>query len=144
MPVNTSRLLRYQVGRFTKIVTNSVSETRFQISAASLTNAEKNGLKIEQLLQLLEKNLKTPLPASYKKLAERWDQRHIEVKIEKAMLLRVEDPSILKILAENPRTSRLIKETLTENTILIDPAGMELIKKVLLEAGIVSQIELDV
>ena len=98
MPVNTSRLLRYQAGRFTKIVSNSTSETRFQISADSLTNAEKNGLKVEQLLQLLEKNLKTQLPASYKKLAERWDQRRIEVKIEKAMLLRVEDPLILKIL----------------------------------------------
>ena len=144
MPMNTSRLLRYQVGRFTKIVSNTVSETRFQISADSLTNAEKNGLKVEQLLQLLEKNLKTPLPASYKKLAERWDQRRIEVRIEKAMLLRIEDPLILKILTENPRTSRLIKEVLTEKTVVIEPAGMELIKKVLLEAGILSQIELDV
>ena len=144
MPVNTSRLLRYQVGRFTKIVSNSTSETRFQISADSLTNAEKNGLKVEQLLQLLEKNLKTQLPASYKKLAERWDQRRVEVKIEKAMLLRVEDPLIVKILSDNPRTSRLIKESLTDKTFVIDPAGLELVKKVLLEAGILSQIELDV
>jgi len=144
IPVNASRLQRYQVGRFTKIVSNSVSETRFQISADSLTNAEKNGLKVEQLLQLLEKNLKTPLPVSYKKLAERWDQRRIEVRMEKALLLRIEDPLILKILTENPRTSRLIKEVLTEKTVVIDAAGMELIKKVLLEAGILSQIELDV
>ena len=144
MPINSSRLLRYQVGRFTKIINNSVSETRFQISAESLTTAEKNGLKIEQLLQLLEKQGKTPLPASYKKLAERWDQRRVEVKIEKATLLRIEDPQVLKLLNDNPRTARLIKETLTEKIVIIEPAGMELVKKVLLEAGILSQIELDV
>jgi hypothetical protein len=144
MPVNSSRLLRYQVGRFTRIISNSVSETRFQISADSLTTAEKHGLKVDQLLQLLEKQVKLPLPASYKKLAQRWDQRRIEVKMEKATLLRVEDPEVIKILMDNPRTARLIRETLTDNIVLLEPAGMELVKKVLLEAGILSQIELDV
>jgi hypothetical protein len=144
MPVNSSRLLRYQVGRFTKIISNSVNETRFQISADSLTTAEKHGLKVDQLLQLLEKQVKLPLPASYKKLAERWDQRRIEVKMEKATLLRVEDPEVIKILMDNPRTSRLIRETLTDKIIVLEPTGMELVKKVLLEAGILSQIELDV
>jgi hypothetical protein len=136
--------LRYQVGRFTRIISNSISETRFQVSAESLTLAEKYGLKVEQLLQLLEKSTKTPLPSSFKKLAERWDQRRVEVKMEKATLLRVEDPQVISILKENPRTARLIRETLTENIILIDPAGTDLVKKVLLEAGILSQIELDV
>jgi hypothetical protein len=144
MPVNSSRLLRYQVGRFTKIVSNSFSETRFQISANSLTTAEKHGLKVDQLLQLLEKQVKLPLPASYKKLAERWDLRRIEVKIEKATLVRVEDPEVIKILMDNPRTARLIRETLTDKIITLEPAGLDLVKKVLLEAGILSQIELDV
>lgn len=144
MPVNSSRLLRYQVGRFTKVIGNSVSETRLQISAESLTVAEKNGLKIDQLLQLLEKHSRLPLPASYKKLAERWDQRRVEVRIERATLLRVEDNDIIRLLMENPRTSRLVREALTEKTLLVEPSGLEIIKKVLLEAGIVSQIELDV
>jgi len=144
MPVNSSRLLRYQVGRFTKVISNSISETRFQISAESLTISEKNGLKVDQLLQLLEKNTKLPLPVSYKKLAERWDQRRIEVRIERATLLRVEDSEVIKLLMENPRTSRLVREALTEKTLLVEPSGLEIIKKVLLEAGIVPQIELDV
>ena len=144
IPVNSSRLLRYQVGRFTKVISNSISETRVQISAESLTISEKNGLKVDQLLQLLEKNIKLPLPASYKKLAERWDQRRIEVRIERATLLRVEDSEVIKLLMENPRTSRLVRESLTEKTLLVEPSGLEIIKKVLLEAGIVPQIELDV
>ena len=144
MPVNASRLLRYQVGRFTKVISNSISETRFQISAESLTISEKSDLKVDQLLLLLEKNIKVPLPASYKKLAERWDQRRIEVRIERATLLRVEDSEVIKLLMENPRTSRLVRESLTEKTLLVEPSGLEIIKKVLLEAGIVPQIELDV
>jgi hypothetical protein len=64
--------------------------------------------------------------------------------MEKAMLLRTADPQVISILKENPRTARLIRETLTENIILIDPAGTDLVKKVLLEAAILSQIELDV
>ncbi len=144
MPVNSSRQLRYQIGRFTTIIGNTPHETRFQVSAASLTAAEQGGLKVEQLLHLLEKSLKAPLPASFKNLAKRWDQRRVEVRIEKATLLRVEDSQVLSILRENPRTSRLLKEELAPNTVLIDPAGVEVIKKVLLEAGILSQIELDV
>jgi hypothetical protein len=144
MPVNSSRLLRYQVGRFTKIISNSVSETRFQISADSLTIAEKHGLRIDQLLQFLEKHVKLPLPVSFKKLAERWDQRRVEVKMEKATVMRVEDPEVIKILKDNPRTARLIRETLTEKIVILEPAGMEMVKKILLEAGILSQIELDV
>ncbi len=144
MPVNANRLLRYQVGRFTRIISNSTLETRFQVTAESLTNAEQNGLKVEQFLQLLEKYSKTPLPSSFKKLAERWDQRHVEVKMERVTLLRLDDPSILNLLLENPRTARLIREKLTETSIIIETAGMELIKKTLLEAGVLSQIELDV
>jgi hypothetical protein len=144
MPINASRLMRYQVGRFTRIISNSTLETRFQVSADSLTNAEKNGLKVEQFLQLLEKFNKTPLPSSFKKLAERWDQRHVEVKMERVTLVRFDDPSILSLLMENPRTARLIREKLTETSIIIETSGMELIKKTLLESGVLSQIELDV
>jgi hypothetical protein len=136
--------LRYQAGRFTTIVGNSPHETRLQVSAASLTVAEEGGLKVDQLLQLLERTLKAPLPASFKKLAKRWDQRRVEVRVEKATLLRVEDPQVLSLLRETPRLQRLIREELTQNVVLIDPAGVELIKKALLEAGILSQIELDV
>jgi hypothetical protein len=144
LPVNSSRPLRYQAGRFTTIVGNSPHETRLQVSAASLTVAEEGGLKVDQLLQLLERTLKAPLPASFKKLAKRWDQRRVEVRVEKATLLRVEDPQVLSLLRETPRLQRLIREELTQNVVLIDPAGVELIKKALLEAGILSQIELDV
>lgn len=144
VPVNASRLLRYQIGRFTGISSNSISETRFQITAESLTIAENFGLKIDQLLRLLAKHIKSPQPQSFKKLAQRWDQNRLEARFEKTTLLRVEDPSILKQLMEHPNASRMIKEVLTPQFAIINSKSMQSIQKILLESGILSQTELDV
>lgn len=144
LPINTSPLVRYQVGRFTHISSNSVTETRYQVTAASLTAAEAFGLKIDQLNQLLERYLKTAIPQSFKKLAQRWDQNRLEAMFEKAELLRVEDPALIKMLLEHPRADRMIKEIITPQVAVIHPGGQEIAQKVLLESGILSQTELDV
>ncbi len=144
LPINTSTLLRYQVGRFTQIVSNSVTETRYQITAASLTIAESSGLKIDQLNQLLEKYIKSPIPNSFKKLAQRWNQNRLEAMFEKAELLRVEDPELIRMLAEHPRADRMIKEIITPQVAIMHPGGQQIAQKILLESGILSQTELDV
>ena len=144
LPVNTSPLVRYQVGRFTHITSNSVTESRHQVTAASLTTAESFGLKVEQLNQLLERHINSPLPQSFKKLAQRWNQNRLEAMFEKANLLRVEDPALIKMLAEHPRASRMIKEVITPRVAIVHPGGQEIAQKVLLESGILSKTELDV
>jgi hypothetical protein len=144
LPINTSPLVRYQVGRFTQIVSNSVTESRHQVTAASLTTAESSGLKIDQLNQLLEKHIKSPLPQSFNKLAQRWNKNQLEAMFEKAELLRVEDPGLIKMLADHPRTARMIKEIITPQVAVMQPGGREIAQKVLLESGILSQTELDV
>ncbi len=144
LPINASQLIRYQVGRFTHISNNSVTETRYQVTAASLTAAEAFGLKIDQLNQLLERNIKSSIPLSFKKLAQRWDQNRLEAMFKKANLLRVEDPALIKMLSEHPRAARMIKEVLTSQVAIMHPGGQEIAQKVLLESGILSQTELDV
>jgi hypothetical protein len=144
LPINTSPLVRYQVGRFTQIISNSVTESRHQVTAASLTTAELSGLKIDQLNQLLERHTKSTIPQSFKKLAQRWNQNRIEAMFEKAELLRVEDPELIKMLAEHPRAARMIKEIITPQVAIMHPGGQEIAQKILLESGILSKTELDV
>ena len=144
LPINTSTLVRYQVGRFTQIVSNSVTETRHQVTAASLTTAESSGLKVDQLNQLLEKHIKSSLPQSFIKLAQRWNKNRLEAMFEKAQLLRVEDPGLIDMLANHPRSARMIKEIITPQIAVLHPSGREIAQKVLLESGILSQTELDV
>ncbi len=144
LPINTSPLVRYQVGRFTQIISNSVTETRFQVTAASLTAAEAFGLKIDQLNRLLERHIKSAIPQSFKKLAQRWDQNRLEAMFEKADLLRVEDPTLINMLSEHPRAARMIKEIITPQVAIMLPGGQDIARKILLESGILSQTELDV
>ena len=144
LPINTSALVRYQVGRFTHISSNSVTETRYQVTAASLTAAEAFGLKVDQLNQLLEGYIKPAIPNSFKKLAQRWNKNRLEAMFEKVDLLRVEDATLIKMLSEHPRAARMIKEVITPQIAVLHPGGQEIAQKVLLESGILSQTELDV
>jgi len=144
LPINTSPLVRYQVGRFTHIIRNSTTETRYQVTASSLTVAESFGLKIDQLNQLLESHIKSAIPQSFKNLAQRWNQNRLEAMFEKADLLRVEDPTLIKMLSEHPRAARMIKEIITPQVAIMHPGGQEIAQRVLLESGILSQTELDV
>jgi hypothetical protein len=114
------------------------------VTAASLTTAESSGLKVDQFNQLLEKHIKPPIPQSFKKLVQRWNQNRLEAMFEKAELLRVEDPGLIKMLAEHPRAARMIKEIITPHVAIMHPGGQEIAQKILLESGILSQTELDV
>lgn len=143
-PVNSSLLMRYQAGRFASIRDNSSTETRYQVTAASLIAAEAQDLMIDQLIQLLEKYIKSPIPESYKKLAHRWGKNHLEAAFEKCDLLRVKDPELITILKEHPRVSKMIKEILTSNVVVMHAGGIEIARKVLQEAGVLSQSDLDV
>jgi hypothetical protein len=109
-----------------------------------LTEAESFNLTVDQLIQLLEKKIKTAIPESFRKLAQRWDRNHVEASFEKSDLLRVEDPALLTMLSQHPRATRMIKELLTPWIALMHPGGVEIARRVLLEAGVLSQSELDV
>jgi hypothetical protein len=109
-----------------------------------LTTAELSGLKIDQLNQLLERQIKSTIPQSFKKLAQRWNQNRLEAMFEKAELLRVEDPGLITMLSEHPRAARMIKEIITPQVAIMHPGGQEIAQKILLESGILSQTELDV
>jgi hypothetical protein len=144
IPVFSSRLIRYQIGRFCEIKNSSLSDTRYQLTLASIRTAEEQGLKVNQLLQLLEKNYKDQLPGSFRTLLERWELNGLESTFEKRILLRVKQPEILKKIKLHPRASKLIVEELNPTTAIIEPQGVELLTKIFMEMGILSQVDLEV
>jgi hypothetical protein len=144
VPVNSSRLIRYQIGRFAELKSITVSETRFQITASSLALAQEQGLKVEQLIQLLGKNLMQPLPAPFHELVERWNTNGLEVTIENPKVLRVKDATIMNRLKDHPKAGKMIGEIISPTVAIIHPDGSALIKKVLLEFGILTREEPDV
>ena len=144
VPVFSSLSLRYQIGRFCDLISSSAGETLYQVTPTSLMLAQKQGLKPGQLVQYLEKIIKTPLPKTLALMANRWEKHGLESTIEKKVLLRAAHPEVMLSLQQNARISKFILEVLTPTTVIIDKSGVDLIKKTLIELGILTLVELDV
>ena len=144
IPLFASRTLRYQLGRFCEVSSITSQESNFTFTPDSLKRAQENGLKISQLIQLLEKQQKSPLPSSLVFLAEKWEITGIAAKVEPSTLLRTYTKEIMQNLLENPQTKRYIIELVSPVIALINPLGVKVIKKTLLEQGLLTEVKLEV
>ncbi|MDP3450486.1 MAG: helicase-associated domain-containing protein, partial [Anaerolineaceae bacterium] len=144
IPVSASRPLRYQIARFCEIRSMTAIETCYEITPVSLKLAQQNGLKPGQLVQYLEKNLKTPLPKSLMLLADQWEKHAKVEEVTNVTLLRTHSAEVLQHLISHPPTAKFIIEQLSPTTTLINPAGIKVIKQSLLELGLLTEIHLEV
>ena len=144
IPVGASRPLRYQIARFCEIHSMTAVETRYEITPASLKLAQQNGLKPGQLVQYLEKNLKSPLPKNLTLLADKWEKNGRAEEITSATLLRTHSADVMQQLTSHPQTAKFVVEQLSPITALINPAGIKVIKQALLELGLLTEIQLEV
>lgn len=144
IPVGASRPLRYQIARFCEIRSLTSQETCYEITPASLLLAQKNGLKPSQLLQYLEKNLRSPLPKGLALLAEQWEKNGKVEEVTTGTLLRTHSAEVLKKLTGDPHTAKFVIEQLSPTTALINPAGIKVIKQSLLELGLLTEVHLEV
>jgi hypothetical protein len=144
IPVGASRPLRYQIARFCEIRSLTSQETCYEITPASLKLAQKDGLKPGQLLQYLEKNLKSPLPKSLALLAEQWEKIGKVEEVTTGTLLKTHSAEVMQQLTSNPHTAKFVIEQLSSTAALINPAGMKVIKQFLLELGLLTEVHLEV
>lgn len=144
LPTETSRLFRYQVGRFCEITDLSADATVYKPTPASLLLAADQGLMISQLTQFLEKSLSHPLPKSWTLLTARWAQHQLEVKVEKKVIVRTKTPEIMQALVNHPRLKKRIVEVLNPTSATIHADAVIEVEKALCEMGILLQNDLDV
>ena len=135
IPSGTKRAIRYQVARFSEIRSADAQATKYEITPASIRLAQKHGLKVVQLIQYLEKQTGKSLPKALVRLGETWGESGQCTQIEHLYLLRTPQPEILAALKENPQTGKYIKEILSPTAAIINPAGVKILKKSLLEQG---------
>lgn len=143
LPVGTPRLLRYQVGRSGELVHATAAESRYHLTPDSIEKAAQQGLQLQQLIQLVEKEQPGVVTDELKRLAERWTKRGKEAGFERAVLLRFKDAAAC---AEFVRAagSRFTLETLNPQTLSIAPAQQEGIRRLLAELGILADGQADV
>jgi hypothetical protein len=143
LKIGTPRLLRYQVGRSAELSDATSVESRYQLTPDSLKKAAEQGLQIQQLIQLLDKDQPGVVTEDLKRLVERWTKHGKEAGFERALLLRFKNA---ESCAEFLRVagSRFNLEKLNPQTLAIAPAQQESIRRLLAELGILADDEADV
>jgi len=101
LPRLVPRVVRYQIARFCKWLGEKEDTYRYFISPTTLQQAEKQGLKISQIVALLKKHGKQPLPPTLLQALQRWEKDHLQAHFDQAVLLRVTESIILDQLEKS-------------------------------------------
>jgi hypothetical protein len=135
------RSVRYQIARFSEWGEVTQEGYRYRLTPESLQNAQKQGLKVNQLIQLLIRQSRIVPPNLINALA-RWEEHGSEIRIEPVTILRVKNPEILKKLRHS-KASRFLAEPLGPTTVIVHPGAAKKIAAILAEWGYLTDIKLE-
>jgi hypothetical protein len=138
-PRLSPRAIRYQIARFCEWGEQKEDGYFYSLSPVALKRAEAQELQVSQLVTLLKKSAKLPIPPSILQALQRWDQFHLQVDFKNSIILRVTETTILDQL-EKSRAKRFILERISPTIILIKPGGENVVQQTLTDLGYLSQI----
>jgi len=137
--MDVAHKVRYQIARFCEWGTYKADSYYYFITPASLTRAEKQGLKVAHLLSLL-KNHTEAIPPNVMAALERWYKNGIQASISQRTIMRLGSPAVLKALKKSP-AERYIMEQLGPTVVIIKEGSEEKIAQALVELGFFVGIE---
>ncbi|RLE00028.1 MAG: hypothetical protein DRJ13_09210, partial [Bacteroidetes bacterium] len=137
--VNVAHKIRYLIARFCEWGPYKADSYYYFITPASLTKAEKQGLKVSHLLSLL-KNHTEAIPPNILAALERWYKQGIQASISQKTIMRLGSPAVLKALKRSS-AERYIMEQLGPTVVIIKEGSEEKISQALVELGFFVGIE---
>ena len=141
IPRMFSRAARYQIARFCDWEEHKwEDEFRYRVTPASLQNAQKQGLNVEQLLSLLAKHSGDKIPPAMVKALKRWDANGTEARVQTQVVLRVSRPEVLEELRKS-RAGRFLGEMLGSTTVIVKAGAQSKVLEVLAEIGLLAEEE---
>ncbi len=142
IPRNCQRTIRYHLSRFCEWEGMVRDNYRDRITTESLQHAQDQGLKVDQLLKLLQKHSASRLSKNVIKAIKRWDEQGIEASIGHHLILRVHNPEILKELKRS-KAARFLGDSLSPTSAIVNPGAWSKVQKALGELGVLTEIELE-
>lgn len=133
MTTNVPHKTRYQVARFCDWHPVKAEAYLYAISPASLSRAEKQGLRVAHLLSLLKKYSEA-IPPNILAALERWEKQGVQSSVAQKTILRLGSPAVLKSLKKS-KASRYILEQLGPTVVIIREGSEDKIAEVLVELG---------
>ena len=127
---------RFQLARIADLIALTGEAYRYRLSPSSLTRAASQKIPADKVLAFLAEASGQSLPLSLSKAIERWSSKGTEVKVERAVIVRVKDAAILKRLQESPKTRGIAIEPLGPTAARINEKDWPKLVSILAEAGV--------
>ena len=138
VPRLVPRAARYLIARFCEWELAKPDEYRYRLTTGSLEKARKQGLKVEQLLNLLARNAVFGLPPVFVRALKRWQLNGTEARLEVQTILRVTRPEVLEELRKS-KAGRFLGESLGPVTVIVKPGAQPNVLAALAELGLLAE-----
>lgn len=127
---------RYQISRLAAWLGRDDAAYHFALTPSSLQQAARQGLKTNQVRELLEAASGRPLPATLAKALDRWARRGVEGKALPALVLQVRDEAVLEALRRNRATARYLGDRLGPLEVRVSRRDWEALRSAAARSGI--------
>ncbi|MBN2045803.1 MAG: helicase-associated domain-containing protein [Anaerolineales bacterium] len=138
VPRQAPRAARYLIARFCEWRPPKGGMYSYQITPASLTLADQQGLKVRHLIGLLQRYSSSPLPPHTLKALSDWETHGTQASFQKAVVLRVSHPKVLEALQSSPG-KRFLGTPLGPTTITVAPGALQKVQEILISLGYLSE-----
>ncbi len=137
IPLLAPRAVRYQISRFCRWDHKKTEEYLYRVTPESLEQATRQGLRIDQLMALLQRHASS-VPPNLTKALSRWETHGCEARLEQVAVLRVRDAELIKKLKAS-KVARFLGDSLGPTSIIVKPGGWEKVQGFLSEQGYLSK-----
>jgi hypothetical protein len=141
VPRLAPRAARYQVARISSWESEDEEYYSYRLTPASLERARSQGLQLNHILTLLRRYAPV-VPPTLVKALERWDERGVEARLERVLVLHLSNPEQLTAF-RNSRAARFLGKPLGPTAIIVKPNAQEKVLAVLAEMGYLGEATLD-
>ena len=135
VPAQASLYDRFQLARFAELDLREANRVLYKITQASINRAIKNGVTPDQITAFLTRVTNNQIPLKAVEAIRIWGTRHATVKLEQATLLRLKSATVAAELRQHPQLSPLLGEALNPDTLIIPPANVPEVRRLLTELG---------
>jgi hypothetical protein len=140
VPRLAPRAVRYQVARFASWLPVRADAYQYQVTSRSLGAARKQGLKIQQLLNLAKAHNAAALPPNLLQALKRWEEHGNQAQLSGMLVLRVHSAAVLKALRAS-RAARYLGEPLGPAAISVKAGAGKQVLQALMELGYLGELE---
>jgi hypothetical protein len=136
------RLDRFQLTRVADFVSAGDVYT-YRLTPASLARARAQKIDATRIVESIQRASHAEVPPSVIRAVQRWSGKGKEAKIERAIVLQVKSPAILKMIQASAKTRGLVGDSLGPSSVKVPEKSWQKLRNVLAELGLLVDAEMD-